>query len=1011
MKRIALFLFLILSVITCFAQTQIDPTYQIQWNLLSGSGAPSITCTQNGNYTVYPYGAEWGQSYQDTTNNVEYKCTTSGWVKNLPTTGGTLTGALSGTSASFSGNIVASTMNLTPNAASAAYYIPGTTDVAQAIMAAASASTNGRVDATGFPSGSYTITHTLAVPVNTIVDIGPGFNLVCNMVGIGACLTVGDGGTFASPGRNSNASNITEGPLFNGTPVASAIGSSKLTVTGVSVASGVLTLTTTGYSGGNIPSGLSGQNVTLWGMTEKWLNGLEGVVTSVSGTSFSMAINAYRPTYSAAETGYAWATPYPLVSAASGAGTQQSFSLDGLSLRGSLTNTNPIGHLLDVQGVFIPTTFRNITTYYCPGGCVRVHPGTTQSIATDILFDNLQANDESNIDHPGCIVDIDAMDQTLAGSGVANITFHAGAIQYPKYTPMVCIDGNGLFATHSIRFTGVTDLEIGDPSGGVHAGVNYKDVSPIQITDASDIDLGDAWFSGFMPAETGGPTGIVEITSTVSNIVSDINIHHLTWPNSTNGWGQNPIGIVDNVMSSNPTPSAYNCCWNSINQYAPNYQGTKFTDTVALIPHATPPETPVEGEFYYDSTLNRPSYYDGAQFQRGANLNDLSPYLLGATDLLAGSGQFSSSSGGIATGWSSTACAGPILACTYSISTSDYPAASGSTNTQVVTVVTNTGFGGGIGIAKQINIVAGQAYTISVYLKQDSSLNAHYILAITDVTQGTSYCGSLSTIATIPTTWGTSAITVNCTATSTVTGAYLRLIAVPATSATGNFYINFPTVLTPQGFTSAGSPVCSIGAGGAGAALCTGAQIAAAIGSSTITNAANSTNSTNVGGIPGTSLVANAGCGGTQSHCLTLAGPQTATTMTGSYVALTGSSYSLAANTLSASGCVVVSTWAHHSAGSTASTLRVYVGAYYAAVTGPTTSAELVFKTTYCNISGTAAGGQTISADSGYANGGFGGQSSSISQASIGALVINVQVTAASGDTWQLDQMRVELVQ
>lgn len=83
MKRIAIFLFLILSVITCFAQTQVDPTYQIQWNKLSGPGAPSITCTQNGNYTVYPYGAEWGQPYQDTTNNVEYKCSSSGWVENI----------------------------------------------------------------------------------------------------------------------------------------------------------------------------------------------------------------------------------------------------------------------------------------------------------------------------------------------------------------------------------------------------------------------------------------------------------------------------------------------------------------------------------------------------------------------------------------------------------------------------------------------------------------------------------------------------------------------------------------------------------------------------------------------------------------------------------------------------------------------------------------------------------------------------------------------------------------
>jgi len=130
MKRIALFLFLILSVINCFAQTQIDPTYQIAWNLLSGAGAPTITCTQNGNYTVYPYGAEWGQSYQDTTNNAEYKCTTSGWVKNLPATGGTLTGPLVvGTGApsitldgstgngTFSGTVTAGTTNGQINAA------------------------------------------------------------------------------------------------------------------------------------------------------------------------------------------------------------------------------------------------------------------------------------------------------------------------------------------------------------------------------------------------------------------------------------------------------------------------------------------------------------------------------------------------------------------------------------------------------------------------------------------------------------------------------------------------------------------------------------------------------------------------------------------------------------------------------------------------------------------------------------------------------------------------------
>ncbi len=135
MKRLAALLFLISSTLM-FAQTQIDPTYQIAWNLLTGSGAPSISCTQNGNYTVYPYGAEWGQSYQDTTNNVRYNCTSTGWMQgaassgivpivdggtgattaagaNLSITGVTQTGTL-GTSSqvsTFSGTVAAGTTN------------------------------------------------------------------------------------------------------------------------------------------------------------------------------------------------------------------------------------------------------------------------------------------------------------------------------------------------------------------------------------------------------------------------------------------------------------------------------------------------------------------------------------------------------------------------------------------------------------------------------------------------------------------------------------------------------------------------------------------------------------------------------------------------------------------------------------------------------------------------------------------------------------------------------------
>jgi hypothetical protein len=164
MKRIALFLFLVLSAVACFAQTQIDPTYQIQWNLLSGSGAPLITCTQNGDYTVYPYGAQWGQSYQDKTNNVEYKCTASGWVQNatqaalnavqttanaaLPANGLTTSpgGNISGAGTATFGNLAATITSTAPNiSVSVLEYGAvgnGSTDDTAAIQAALNSKTN-----------------------------------------------------------------------------------------------------------------------------------------------------------------------------------------------------------------------------------------------------------------------------------------------------------------------------------------------------------------------------------------------------------------------------------------------------------------------------------------------------------------------------------------------------------------------------------------------------------------------------------------------------------------------------------------------------------------------------------------------------------------------------------------------------------------------------------------------------------------------------------------------------
>jgi hypothetical protein len=56
-----------------------DPTSQIQWNLSTGSGPPTATCTQTGQYVTFPYGAQWGQMYTDEAHSNTYTCTSTGW--------------------------------------------------------------------------------------------------------------------------------------------------------------------------------------------------------------------------------------------------------------------------------------------------------------------------------------------------------------------------------------------------------------------------------------------------------------------------------------------------------------------------------------------------------------------------------------------------------------------------------------------------------------------------------------------------------------------------------------------------------------------------------------------------------------------------------------------------------------------------------------------------------------------------------------------------------------------
>jgi hypothetical protein len=81
--RLSLSLFLLGAATAACAQAPtIDPTAQIQWNLGTGSGSPGsngINCTQNGSYATFPYGAQWGQTYTDTANNLQYTCSSGGW--------------------------------------------------------------------------------------------------------------------------------------------------------------------------------------------------------------------------------------------------------------------------------------------------------------------------------------------------------------------------------------------------------------------------------------------------------------------------------------------------------------------------------------------------------------------------------------------------------------------------------------------------------------------------------------------------------------------------------------------------------------------------------------------------------------------------------------------------------------------------------------------------------------------------------------------------------------------
>lgn len=64
----------------CWAQNTIDPTYQIQWPLITGSGAPTASCVAT---SPAPVGsASYGQRWMNTnTGGSSYTCGPSGWIQ------------------------------------------------------------------------------------------------------------------------------------------------------------------------------------------------------------------------------------------------------------------------------------------------------------------------------------------------------------------------------------------------------------------------------------------------------------------------------------------------------------------------------------------------------------------------------------------------------------------------------------------------------------------------------------------------------------------------------------------------------------------------------------------------------------------------------------------------------------------------------------------------------------------------------------------------------------------
>jgi hypothetical protein len=200
---------------------QIDPTSQIQWNLGVVTTLPN--CTQNGQYSTFPYGSQWGQHAIVSSTNLEWICTPSGWTS-AQGCGANNTIANGCTGASTANGAV-------NNLLAPEVYLSGSASSGTLAAKLASATANTKI----ILQSNYSETLTSTATVNAA-----NVTLQCNP---GATLTLGANVTMISIPTAGNGATISNCTLNQGSATGQLVvaASSETTSSNVSILGNIIT--------------------------------------------------------------------------------------------------------------------------------------------------------------------------------------------------------------------------------------------------------------------------------------------------------------------------------------------------------------------------------------------------------------------------------------------------------------------------------------------------------------------------------------------------------------------------------------------------------------------------------------------------------------------------------------------------------------------------------------------------------------------------------------------------